>query len=95
DGYLACKAAKAEPSGEGNIGAGAGATVGKMFGMDYAMKGGLGTASYKVPGTEIVVGAIVAVNAVGAVYAPNSRRILAGARTEAGKGFGDTMSAIM
>lgn len=95
DGYLACKAAKAEPSGEGNIGAGAGATVGKMFGMDYAMKGGLGTASYKVPDTEIVVGAIVAVNAVGDVYAPNSRRILAGARTEDGKGFRDTMSAIM
>lgn len=66
-----------------------------MFGMDYAMKGGLGTASYKVPGTEIVVGAIVAVNAVGDVYAPNSRQILAGARTEDGKGFRDTMSAIM
>ncbi|MBC2887045.1 P1 family peptidase [Ochrobactrum sp. CM-21-5] len=94
-GYLACKAAKAETSTEGNIGAGAGATVGKMFGMDYAMKGGLGTASYKVPGTEIVVGAIVAVNAVGDVYAPNSRQILAGARTEDGKGFRDTMSAIM
>ncbi|MEJ5022407.1 P1 family peptidase [Ochrobactrum vermis] len=94
-GYLACKAAKAEASGEGNIGAGAGATVGKMFGMDYAMKGGLGTASYKVPGTEVVVGAIVAVNAVGDVYAPNSRQILAGARAEDGKGFRDTMSAIM
>ncbi|MFK0685647.1 P1 family peptidase [Ochrobactrum sp. BD67] len=94
-GYLACKAAKAEASAEGNVGAGAGATVGKMFGMDYAMKGGLGTASYKVPGTEIVVGAIVAVNAVGDVYAPNSRQILAGARSEDGKGFRDTMSAIM
>ncbi|WP_105985127.1 MULTISPECIES: P1 family peptidase [unclassified Brucella] len=94
-GYLACKAATAAPSGEGNIGAGAGATVGKMFGMDYAMKGGLGTASYKVPGTEIVVGAIVAVNAVGDVRAPNSHRILAGARTEDGKGFRNTMAAIM
>ncbi|MEL4377001.1 P1 family peptidase [Brucella cytisi] len=94
-GYLACKAAKAEASGEGNIGAGAGASVGKMFGMEYAMKGGLGTASYKVPGTEIVVGAIVAVNAVGDVYAPNSRQILAGARTEDGKGYRDTISAIM
>ncbi len=90
-GYLACKAAKAEASGEGNIGAGAGATVGKMFGMDYAMKGGLGTASYKVPGTEVVVGAIVAVNAVGDVYAPNSQQILAGARNEDGKGFRNIM----
>ncbi|MFQ0812682.1 peptidase S58 [Brucella anthropi] len=94
-GYLACKAARTEPSGEGNIGAGAGATVGKMFGMDYAMKGGLGTASHKVPGTEIVVGAIVAVNAVGDVYAPNSRQILAGARSEDGKGFRNTMASIM
>jgi L-aminopeptidase/D-esterase-like protein len=94
-GYLACKAAKAEASGEGNIGAGAGATVGKMFGKDFAMKGGLGTASYKGPGTEIVVGAIVAVNAVGDVYAPNSRQILAGARSEDGKGFRNTMQAIM
>ncbi|AHB03494.1 peptidase S58 DmpA [Brucella ceti TE28753-12] len=59
------------------------------------MKGGLGTASYKVPGTEIVVGAIVAVNAVGDVRAPNSHRILAGARTEDGKGFRNTMAAIM
>ena len=94
-GYLACKAAQAGASGEGNIGAGAGATVGKMFGMDYAMKGGLGTASYKVPGTEIVIGAIVAVNAVGDVYAPNSQQILAGARNEDGKGFRNIMDAIM
>lgn len=94
-GYLACKAAKAEASGEGNIGAGAGATVGKMFGMEYAMKGGLGTASYKVPGTDVVVGAIVAVNAVGDVYAPNSQQILAGARNEDGKGFRNIMDSIM
>jgi L-aminopeptidase/D-esterase-like protein len=94
-GYLACKAAKTEASGEGNIGAGAGATVGKMFGMEYAMKGGLGTASYKVPGTEVVVGAIVAVNAVGDVYAPCSQQILAGARNEDGKGFRSIMDSIM
>lgn len=94
-GYLACKAATVVQSGEGNIGVGAGATVGKMFGMEYAMKGGLGTASHKIPDTEIVIGAIVAVNAVGDVYAPNSRRILAGARSEDGKGFRDTSAAIM
>lgn len=94
-GYLACKAATALPSGEGNIGAGTGATVGKLFGIDYAMKGGLGTASYQIPGTDIVVGAIVAVNAVGDVYAPNSSTILAGARAETGKGFRNTMEAIM
>ncbi|MFD1199864.1 P1 family peptidase [Brucella gallinifaecis] len=94
-GYLACKAAGTETPGEGNIGAGAGATVGKMFGMDYAMKGGLGTASHKVPGTDIVIGAIVAVNAVGDVYAPNSTQILAGARKEDNKGFRNSMDAIM
>lgn len=94
-GYLACKAATTDHSAEGNIGAGAGATVGKMFGPDFAMKGGLGTASYKVPGTEVVVGAIVAVNAVGDVYDPTSGQILAGARAEDGKAFRNTMSAIM
>ena len=94
-GYLAAKAASAEATGEGNIGAGAGATVGKMFGMKHAMKGGLGTASYKVPGTEIVVGAIVAVNAVGDVYDPTTGQIIAGARSDDGKSFRDTMAAIL
>ncbi len=59
------------------------------------MKGGLGTASYRVPGTDVVVGAIVAVNAVGDVYAPNSQQILAGARNEDGKGFRNIMDSIM
>ncbi len=94
-GYLACKAATTLPSPEGNIGAGAGAIVGKLFGMDYAMKGGLGTASHHIPGTDIVVGAIVAVNAVGDVYAPCSSQILAGARAENGRGFRDAMAEIM
>ncbi len=94
-GYKAAAAAVAEASGEGNIGAGAGATVGKMFGPDFAMKGGLGTASYKVPGTDAVIGAIVAVNAVGDVYDPRNNQILAGARKEDNKGFRDTMAAIM
>lgn len=94
-GYLACKAATTQPSSQGNIGAGAGASVGKMFGMEYAMKGGLGTASHAIPGTDIVVGAIVAVNAVGDVYAPFSNRILAGARTQDDKGFRNSMNALM
>lgn len=94
-GYLACKAASNQPSGEGSIGAGSGAAVGKMFGMEHAMKGGLGTASHAIPGTGIVVGAVVAVNAVGDVYAPNSSRLLAGARRTDGKGFRNSMDAIM
>src|ERR1700730_16564086 len=64
-GYKACQAATAGKIAEGNVGAGAGATVGKMFGMKSAMKSGIGTASLRVGNTGVVVGAIVAVNAVG------------------------------
>jgi L-aminopeptidase/D-esterase-like protein len=94
-GYQACLAAAPGPVREGNVGAGAGATVGKMFGPGFAMKGGLGTASHRVPGTEVIVGAIVAVNAVGDVYHPGTGQILAGARDARGRGFRDTMSAVL
>ena len=59
------------------------------------LKGGLGTASHRVPGTEVVVGAVVAVNAVGDVLHPGTHQILAGARKEEGRGFRDTAAAIM
>lgn len=94
-GYRACLDATKRPSAEGNVGAGAGATVGKLFGPPFAMKGGLGTASWTIPGSGIVVGAVVAVNAVGDVYHPVTGRILAGARNEAGDGFRDTVAAMM
>lgn len=94
-GYAACLAATGDPSVQGNIGAGAGATVGKLFGEGFAMKGGLGTASWTVPGSDIVVGAVVAVNAVGDVRHPLSNRILAGARNADGSGFRDTVAAMM
>ena len=77
-GYAACEAARADPPAEGSIGAGAGATVGKLFGMARAMKGGVGTASARVG--KVTVGAIVAVNAVGDVVDPASGRVVAGAR---------------
>jgi L-aminopeptidase/D-esterase-like protein len=77
------------------VGAGAGATIGKMFGGGFSMKSGLGTASHKVPGTEIVVGAIVAVNAVGDVVDPHTGKVVAGARSEDGKGYRDSMAAMM
>src|SRR5208283_2561859 len=64
-GEKAVLAANAGPVAEGNVGAGAGATVGKLFGMKQAMKSGIGSASLRVGNTGIVVGAIVAVNAVG------------------------------
>jgi L-aminopeptidase/D-esterase-like protein len=81
-GYRAAEAATDAPPAEGSVGAGTGATVGKLWGMARAMKGGIGTASATVNG--ITVGAIVAVNAVGDVVDPRSGRVVAGARTANG-----------
>lgn len=82
-GYRACVAASTAPPAEGSVGAGAGCTVGKLWGMARAMKGGIGTASATVDG--ITVGAIVAVNAVGDVIDPASGQVVAGTRTADGK----------
>lgn len=79
---------------EGNVGAGAGATIGKLFGMKSAMKSGIGTASMHVGNTGIVVGAIAAVNAVGDVVNPQTGKIIAGARKPDGSGFRDSMAQI-
>jgi len=79
-GYLASAAANPGSVAEGNVGAGAGATVGKIFGNKSAMKSGLGTASLEI-GAGVVVGAIVAVNAFGDVIDPKTGDILAGARS--------------
>jgi L-aminopeptidase/D-esterase-like protein len=64
---------------EGNVGAGTGATVGKIFGMKQAMKGGIGSASLTL-GSGVMVAALVAVNALGDVLDPETGRIVAGAR---------------
>jgi L-aminopeptidase/D-esterase-like protein len=93
-GYKACQAASSGRVPEGNAGAGAGATIGKLFGMKQAMKSGLGSASIRVGNTGIVVGAIVAVNAVGDVVDPRTGRIVAGARKPDGPGFMDSMARI-
>ncbi|MGD0574525.1 MAG: P1 family peptidase [Anaerolineales bacterium] len=79
-GYQACLAASAEPPAEGNVGAGTGATVGKVFGMRQAMKSGIGTASLEI-GAGVVIGAITAVNSFGDVVDPATGQILAGARS--------------
>ncbi|WP_454669645.1 P1 family peptidase [Achromobacter kerstersii] len=92
-GYQACKSATTDAPKEGNVGAGAGATVGKLYGPQRAMKGGIGSASLNVAG--VTVGAIVAVNAVGDVLDPATGRILAGARTADGKHLLDTRAAIL
>ena len=81
-GYAACEAAGDGAVAEGNVGAGAGASVGKLFGFDRAMRGGIGTASVRAGG--FTVAALVAVNAVGDVVDPASGRVVAGARTADG-----------
>jgi L-aminopeptidase/D-esterase-like protein len=78
-GYKACLAASNGPCQEGNVGAGTGASVGKMFGLTLAMKSGLGSASIHIGG--LVVGAIVAVNAFGDVIDPENGEIVAGLRS--------------
>ena len=89
-GYQACQAATSDRVPEGSIGAGAGATVGKMSvgspGTRTAMKSGIGNACFTTP-DGLRVGAIVAVNAVGDVYDPDTGRVLAGARMPDGSGF--------
>jgi L-aminopeptidase/D-esterase-like protein len=77
-GYRAAAAASPESPLEGNVGAGTGATVGKLYGLERAMRGGLGSAVIDVGSST--VGAIVAVNAVGDVRDPETGRLLAGAR---------------
>lgn len=88
-GYQACQVATDGPVAEGSIGAGTGATVGKLLGPKFATKSGLGTASIKI-GKGIVVGALVAVNAFGDVVDPAKNTILAGTRKPVGSGFVDT-----
>ncbi|MBM4293491.1 MAG: P1 family peptidase [Deltaproteobacteria bacterium] len=79
-GYAACQAARPEPQGDGSIGAGVGATVGKLLGITHATKGGLGTAFLEGP-DGLKVGALAVVNALGDVVDPRTGVILAGART--------------
>ena len=78
-GYRACLNATDSRPAEGNVGAGTGATVGKILGPSQAFKSGIGTASLTVGG-GVVVGAIFAVNAFGDVVDPATGAILAGAR---------------
>jgi L-aminopeptidase/D-esterase-like protein len=86
-GHKAAVAATSGPVEEGNVGAGTGATVGKM-GMGRSMKGGLGSFAITLP-NGLVVGAIVAVNAVGDIVDPSNGQVVAGVRTEDGKSVAD------
>ena len=91
-GYRACEVAAGGPVVQGNAGAGTGATVGKILGMGRAMKGGIGSAS--VHAGDLVVGALVAVNAYGDVIDPATGAIVAGSRQADGRGLADTRLAM-
>lgn len=90
NGYQACAAATRKAPEQGSVGAGAGATVGKMGGPGRSMKGGFGTASLRLP-NGIVIGAMVAANSAGDIWDHLRGQLVAGARTEDGKHLADVM----
>jgi L-aminopeptidase/D-esterase-like protein len=91
-GYAAAQAASAQPVLQGNVGAGAGAAVGKLLGIERAMRGGLGSAAVQVGG--ITVAAMMAVNAVGDVL-DETGQVLAGARTADGTGLANAAGLLL
>jgi len=101
-GYRACEQATTGPIKQGNVGAGTGATVGKTLGPEFAMKGGLGSASTQLA-NDIVVGALVVVNAFGDVVDPQTQQVIAGTRSPLELGllfpgsgpFGNTTIAVV
>lgn len=93
-GYEACLNANSGIIAQGSVGAGTGATVGKILGMKGCMKGGVGTSSIKLPG-GIIVGALVVVNAFGDVVEPGTGRIIAGARDPKTGEFVDTKRLLL
>ena len=78
-GYAACVQADAGPVPEGSVGVGTGASVGKLYGINQAMKGGLGSVCL-AGANGLLVGALVAVNAFGDVRDYATGKIIAGAR---------------
>lgn len=91
-GYAACMDAEGNHPACGNIGAGCGATVGKLYGMERASKTGTGIHAVQVG--NLVMAAVVVVNALGDIFDPKDGHKLAGLRTEDGNGFADTRQEI-
>lgn len=81
-GEAAAAAATTDAVREGSVGAGTGATIGKLFGKARSMKGGIGTYTVALPG-GVLVSALVAVNALGDVRDAATGKIIAGARKSA------------
>ncbi|MGI6029228.1 MAG: P1 family peptidase [Candidatus Heteroscillospira sp.] len=91
-GYAACKNAELNDPGEGNVGAGTGATVGKFHNMDDYMKSGLGIYAAQVGAVQ--AGAVVAVNALGDIIDYDTKKILAGLLNKEKTGFADTVKVM-
>jgi len=93
-GYEAASRATAGPVAEGNVGAGTGASVGKIYGRPRAMRGGIGSASVRLG--DVIVGALVAVNALGDVRDLETGGLIAGARDAPdGRRLVDSAGALM
>jgi len=92
-GYKACENATDLECKEGCIGAGTGATIGKITGPEFSMKSGLGT--YCVQVGDLMVGAIVAVNCLGDVYDSETSRIIGGVLNPDKKTIGSTEEIMM
>jgi len=91
-GYEAAASAEGSDFAQGSVGAGTGATVGKILGMERAMKGGVGSASVHLD-DGLVIGALAVVNAFGHVRDPRTGGVLAGPRLDDGK-LGDTVELL-
>jgi len=92
-GYKAAATATDGPVAEGNVGAGAGATIGKLAGPGRAMKAGLGSAALTLS-NGLIVAALVAVNAIGDVIDPATGRVIAGVRTPDGSRLADARTLV-
>jgi L-aminopeptidase/D-esterase-like protein len=93
-GEAAAAAATDQPVEEGSVGAGTGASIGKLFGMGRAMKSGVGT--YTMEAAGALVSALVVVNALGDVRDPHTGKIIAGARqSETSRDFADSTAAMI
>jgi L-aminopeptidase/D-esterase-like protein len=94
-GESAAAAASSAPVVEGAVGAGTGATVGKLFGPDRMMKSGVGSASMQIYGS-VKVAALAVVNALGDVVDPKTGHIIAGARvSKESREFSNTAQAML
>ena len=94
EGRAACRAASAAPVPDGTVGAGTGATVAKGRGRDFALKSGIGSGSIRLPQGPVVA-ALVAVNAYGGVVDHRTGQVIAGPRSEDGRGMADPVDLLL